>query len=318
MEKLAFSSPYFDLFQISPHAYAAIQSENSTAGSNAGFIAFGEKAIIVDTFLNMDAAIDLKRACDTLIHPVSYIVVNTHYHSDHIIGNQLFHPEAMFIGTPATRTGILGDSQQSLENIQKILPAEISQMEQQASHESNMDKKRDLENDLLFIKNIQAHPVTLIPPQLLITTPIILQEGEIQITLHPIPPAHTHGDLIVDITSENVVFLGDLLFTQRHPWIGSGDPKGWIHAHELLLNKPWHHIVAGHGPLASIEDLHQQEAYLREILRLAENQLIEGKKPSDLQLNQLSAPFRAFTGPCFPWNLDFLDKYLSPEKKLSN
>ena len=97
MERTGLSSDYFQLFKIG-NCYAAIGNE--IAASNAGFIDLWDKAIIIDTFLNLDAAKDLKNAVKELVNkPIQY-VINTHLHYDHIVGNQIF--EVPIISTKYT------------------------------------------------------------------------------------------------------------------------------------------------------------------------------------------------------------------------
>ncbi len=60
--KLIMASEYFDLYEVAPNVYAAIKTDKRCM-SNAGFINLGDKVVVFDTFLSIEAAKDVKR-CD--------------------------------------------------------------------------------------------------------------------------------------------------------------------------------------------------------------------------------------------------------------
>ena len=54
----------------------------------------GGSTLVIDTTLTPTAAEDLRADAQHLTGRVPNLVVNTHYHNDHIWGNQVFMPEA--------------------------------------------------------------------------------------------------------------------------------------------------------------------------------------------------------------------------------
>src|SRR5687768_8061810 len=93
-------SENFKIEQIVPGVWAAIQNDQyGRAICNAGIIDLGDKTVIFDPFMNPEAARELKEVAEQLTkRPVS-LVINSHYHNDHIRGNQVFSPEATIIST---------------------------------------------------------------------------------------------------------------------------------------------------------------------------------------------------------------------------
>src|SRR5690242_20443520 len=84
------TSKYFRLEHVAEGVYAAITVPGTGAWGNAGIVDLGDATLVVDTFLTPAAARDLRSAAEALTgHRVAY-VVNTHYHMDHIHGNQVF------------------------------------------------------------------------------------------------------------------------------------------------------------------------------------------------------------------------------------
>src|SRR5580704_10184461 len=81
---------FFTLKPLGHNVFAAIANPGSGAGSNSGFVIGDDGVLVVDTFQNVNAAkalLDEIRKMTPL--PVKY-VVNTHYHIDHVTGNQVF------------------------------------------------------------------------------------------------------------------------------------------------------------------------------------------------------------------------------------
>lgn len=85
-----FDSKHFRLEKIRNGIYAAIAKEGGGAAANAGFIDLGDTTIVFDTFNTQQASEDLKYAAETITNkPVTW-VINSHWHGDHIRGNQTF------------------------------------------------------------------------------------------------------------------------------------------------------------------------------------------------------------------------------------
>lgn len=83
-------SRHFNLEKVSEGIYAAIAKDDGGAFGNAGFIDLGDKTIIFDTFNTQQAAEDLRNIAVNITNkPVSW-VINSHFHSDHTRGNQVF------------------------------------------------------------------------------------------------------------------------------------------------------------------------------------------------------------------------------------
>src|SRR5689334_5669530 len=104
-----FDSKYFDLEQVAAGVYAAIVRLEGGGASNAGFVDLGDRVLVVDTFRHPLAAHDLRTAAEQLTrHPVAY-VVNTHYHGERVLGNQVF-ADATIIATARIRAGIAAEN----------------------------------------------------------------------------------------------------------------------------------------------------------------------------------------------------------------
>ncbi len=60
-------------------------------------------------------------------------------------------------------------------------------------------------------------------------------------------PAHCDGDLVISMVKSKVVFLGDLLFHGRFPWLGDCDLSGLIDRLARVLTLDVEVVIPGHG-----------------------------------------------------------------------
>ena len=67
-------------------------------------------------------------------------------------------------------------------------------------------------------------------------------------------PAHTPEDLTMLVEEDGVLFVGDLMFTGRLPFVGDADVAAWIKAIDRVLALRPRVVVGGHG-LASTDAL---------------------------------------------------------------
>jgi cyclase len=68
-------------------------------------------------------------------------------------------------------------------------------------------------------------------------------------------PAHCDGDVVVYLEKSKVVFLGDLLFYGRFPWLGDCDLSGWIDRLARVLTLDVEVVVPGHGMPTTLQEV---------------------------------------------------------------
>jgi glyoxylase-like metal-dependent hydrolase (beta-lactamase superfamily II) len=68
-------------------------------------------------------------------------------------------------------------------------------------------------------------------------------------------PAHCDGDIVVHLPDDGIVFVGDLLFVGRFPWLGDGDIGGWIDCLERVARLDARTVVPGHGKPAALKEI---------------------------------------------------------------
>lgn len=255
-EPSAAESRHFALHQLAEGVLAAIAIDGGSAICNSGIVDLGGRTLIFDTFLTPQAATDLRQAITDAIGAASYIVVNSHYHNDHIWGNQVFAPDAPIISSRRTRALIATAGADEFawysSNSAQRLEALRAQYET-----SNDEQRKQLR---MWIGYYEGLVEAL--PHLTVCMPNITYDDHLEIhgTRHTAEliayeGAHTEHDTILFLPEMGIAFAGDLLFVGCHPYLGDGDPLQLLKALRELRELDAAYCIPGHGPVGTAEDL---------------------------------------------------------------
>jgi glyoxylase-like metal-dependent hydrolase (beta-lactamase superfamily II) len=119
----------------------------------------------------------------------------------------------------------------------------------------------------------------------------ILVDGIHNVQIFFLGAAHTKGDLVVYLTTERVLFPGDLALNGRLPFMQSPDvdPIGWARALEALAHVPVDKMVPGHGDIGSKDGLKNSYAYVKSVADLAHKFVQSGIQDEGVEV-QMRAP----------------------------
>jgi cyclase len=307
------TSRYFRLERLTDGVYAAIVTPGTGAWGNAGIVDVGDATLIVDTFLTPGAARDLRTAAEALTgRPVSY-VVNTHYHMDHIQGNQVFDG-ALIIATERTRELIAGRGAQLVEYA-RAHPEYPESFTGQIEREQDPTRREDL---MRTQGEYRAMDAAL--PELELRLPEITFED--RLTLHgkarlaemlTYGGGHTTSDAFVYLPDARVVFMGDLLSVRSHPSF-YGDPHEWIRILTRIEALDFDIAVPGHGPVGSKDDLVRMRRYITDLLGLASTIVTTGGAKERAAEAVLPEEYRGWAAPTvFSENLRKLYDYVAKD-----
>lgn len=301
-KKIELETPYFTLYELAEGVYAAIEKENN-AGSNAGIIDLGDRTVVFDTFLNIDAARELKKASEMLTRRKASYVINSHSHTDHFVGNCLF-PEASAIISTDTARDIIVFANQEFEKEKDQYSPRIKEIYAALKAGVSGNEKSDLNNELQFLESLVKPGVELHAPNATIKSEMILHGSKRSLHLKSFDKAHSPGDMIAYLPDDKICFMGDLLSNHGHAWLGSGSPEQFIEALEEILRYEISDYVPGHGALSGREDVLAQIQYINEMLHLVKKK--NSMDVGDYSVNDLSPMFREWRSLCFTWNINFL------------
>ncbi|WP_423798612.1 MBL fold metallo-hydrolase [Neobacillus sp. SAB-20_R2A] len=251
-----FYSKHFDLERVGDGVFAAIAKEGGGAVGNAGFVDLGGLTIVFDTFNTPQAAEDLKRAAEReTARPVTW-VVNSHFHGDHIRGNQVFKGSTII------------SSQITFEKMRDIHPARIEQQKRGITELTQyiqtlieqLDRNHDheLANKISFLSEVEASlpSLELTLPQQTFEDEKVFIGTKRSAKLFTLGGGHSYCDAMLLIPEEKVLFLGDLLFVQTSPtYFEESNPQQWMEILEIVENLDFTIAVPGHGPVGTKNDV---------------------------------------------------------------
>jgi len=297
-----YGTEYFDLFKLCEGVFAAIENEKHQAGSNAGIVDLGDFVVVFDSFLDVDAARDLRLASIKLTGKEPSFVINSHSHSDHVIGNSMFSKETRVLSSYKIKELLENEARKDWTSLRERYSKRTKELAEKTRSEKNPRKLLDYENELLFARALMKPDATLRTPDIVFSDSMMFS-GRAMMRLRVYPQAHSEEDIIAWLPELRVCFMGDLLFSHTHPWIGSGDPDRLIMALEEILKHQIVTFVPGHGNLATREDVLDQILYVKELEELIEKNADSNK---EISIDSLSPIFRNWRTTAFSWNIDFL------------
>lgn len=150
------------------------------------------------------------------------LIVNTHWHFDHVGANKILGKSSIII-----------------------------------SHKNAFEYLSTNQN--VLGNAIKAHEKNVLP-NILINNELSLNYNNKEIKIIPLTGAHTDGDLIVYFPAQKTLYLGDIVFADMFPYIdidhGGNVLKGIENIKYLINNFPEEtQYIPGHGRIYSKEDL---------------------------------------------------------------
>lgn len=275
--KLIEETPYFNLYELSDGVYAAVAKPGQGAWSNAGFVDLGSEVLVFDTFNTPKAAAELRRQAEKHTRKKVAYVVNSHYHGDHVFGNQVFG-DAAIISTRTTREwfeeknvlGLLADEQ-------KETAAYLDQLLQQISSAQNNVRKASLINQHQEMeKLLQDLPkLEMVKPTITFEKQLAIHGTNRSIELHCFGGGHTASDAIMYVPDAEVLFAGDLATENLH--VPIYDPAAFRSILNTINEFSVKTLVPGHGNVSGKELLKPLADYLDLLTGSSKRAITAGK-----------------------------------------
>jgi len=224
------------LKRLSESVYCILGGEKE---SNSGFVVGKNGVLVMDTnFSPYHATLMLKEIRSVTQKPIRY-VFNTHYHSDHVFGNQVFPAKVIACRECREIMNTLLETEWSKESIQKWT-------------DENPEWKEKLAN----LK------ITL--PDVVFDEEYEIDLGNLKVSLRHLG-GHTKDSSIAYIPSSKVLFAGDLIFQGRYPYTKDAEILRWLSALETIQLMDFEVLVPGHGYLCNKEDVEHLIEYFENL-----------------------------------------------------
>ncbi len=289
----SFESEHFTIEKLTNGVYAAIHKNGGYAICNAGIVDLGNETLVFDCFISPKAARDLKKAAEELTgNDVKYLI-NSHFHNDHIRGNQVFSG-AEIIATQKTKELIEKTEPEELEYEKKVVDDRIESMQKEIDGETDPRKLEEHKMWLGYYKAIKEsfdEYKTKLPDKIIKDT-LVIQGKDRKVILFSRGKGHTESDMVLLLPEDKILFTGDLLFIENHPWLGDGFLEEWIEYIEELKKLDVEQIVPGHGPVGKTQNLDEMIIYIQTITNLVEDAIANNMSKEDLRLTTIPDEYK--------------------------
>jgi len=184
---------------------------------NTAFVVTSAGVLVIDSGPSRTYGEQLRRAIARITDQPVALVINTHHHPDHFLGNQAFPPETL-AALPGTVEGIHSEGGSFNDNMYRLAGDWMAGTEPVAP-----------------TRQLKAGPLELGSHRF----ELIALDG------------HTGADLAILDRSTGVLFAGDLVFNDRAPTTPHAHLQAWQTALNKLEALKFTRLVPGHGPVAS-------------------------------------------------------------------
>lgn len=310
-------SPHFEIEELARGVFAAIHKDGGGAICNAGVVDLGDRTLVFDTFLTPQAARDLKIAAEALtLKPVT-LVVNSHGHNDHIWGNQVFIDEADIVSTVTTTERIASEGIKECEWYRENTPKRLASLQERYESMGDEEQKGELELWLDYYRHLAEAmcELELVPPNRTFEGQLLINGTKRTAELIEYKNGHTCSDLILYLPQDSIIFMGDLLFINSHPYLGDGDPDTLINILQEIQKMGARVFVPGHGPVGTAADVAVLIDYVEVCQDIVNRMVSDGQGEETVDSIEVPEPFASWQqAGFFRSNLGFIYKRLLHEK----
>lgn len=303
------TSKHFTIQKLSPGVWAAINNDNyGHAICNAGIIDLGDKTIIFDPFMNINAATDLKQIAKELTNKEASIVINSHYHNDHIRGNQVFLP-ASIISTVWTRMQMAISEPEELA-WEKTNASKLAESNRQKLKTATGKEKEDLPMWIGYYEAMVTNGplVKTTLPAMTFNDSLWIHGTQRSVLLVEYKNSHTKSDAVMILPKEGIVFMGDLLFEKRHTYLADGNPTALINTlDKMYADTSLHQFVPGHGNISGKPVVKEMRNYISDVQQLVQDAVQKNQPDSVIKKIPIPAAYSDWKfDQFFSFNVNFL------------
>ena len=230
--------------------------ESEFHGANVAFIDTGEGVILIDTPMLPDQARlwrseIAKRTGQKIIY-----IINTDHHRAHVIGNQFFPTATVVAHEHAWK---------EMKSYGDSFRTRLINMYRDRVPEAVAEWKEHLE---------------IIKPEITFTGRTIFYKGDKEIHLIPVG-GHTPATTVILFPNEKLLFTGDVVVTNRPPFLSQGNTKQWLEALTYLRKLRYDILIPGHGELTGKEATEKMSEFLRLVRRKVRSAYRSGLPKAD-------------------------------------
>jgi cyclase len=253
MFNLMVETKYFTLHTLSNGVYAAIAKPGQGALSNAGVVDLGDELLVFDSFTTPSAAQELRRQVEKITGKKAKYLINSHYHGDHVLGNQVYI-DATIISTSLTRKlckekNVIQDLEKEQEDMRQYLHNLKNQLE---TTTDNILKDSLLNQYKEMSKVLEDLPHTkIVLPSLTFENNLVIHGSNRKVELYCLGGGHTPSDTFLYLPEEKIAFMGDLVTEELH--LPIYNPEEFISILNNVKQMDIETVIPGHGGIGTLK-----------------------------------------------------------------
>ncbi|HZZ20884.1 MAG TPA: MBL fold metallo-hydrolase [Opitutaceae bacterium] len=218
---------------------------------NNGWVVMDDYVFGVDANYPVGAKVVIPKIRATTPKPIRF-VVDTHFHPDHSFGNQVWADAGAEVIAQATTLG------------------ELRRTGAARWAESAKDRP-DVAGSRLRLPGISYQDS------------MAFDDGMHRVELRFLGPGHTHGDTLVWLPHERILFTGDVCVNGSFNYLHDSDVAAWIGLLEKAKQLGALKVCPGHGPMGGPEIIEDQQRYFVELLKGVREFVAAGKTPAQVK-----------------------------------
>jgi cyclase len=218
---------------------------------NNGWIVMDDCVVVVDANYPVGAKVIMPKIRAITDRPVRF-VIDTHFHSDHSFGNQVW----------ADQGATLVAQEAALDELRKSGAAAWD-----LSARSRPD--------------VAASKLRL--PSLVYSETMAFDDATHRVELRWPGIAHTRGDTLVWLPREKILFTGDVCVNGSYNYLHDSDVGEWIQALERAKKLGAEKVCPGHGPMGGPEIIRDQQEYFIELRNGVQSLIKAGKTAAEVK-----------------------------------
>jgi cyclase len=271
----------FDVLKLAEGVYAAVRRDppGFAVESNSLFVIGDDGVIVVDAQSNAATTRETLAALRALTDRPVKFVINTHWHDDHCIGNQVYaeaFPGVQFVAHAATRAYLPAEGaanrrkwhEGGLSQFVEMLRNLVKDNKSLGGGALDDEERASYLSDISLGEGYMTVPANYEPvlPTITLEDKLTLYQGPRAVEVLFLGRGHTSGDVVVRLPRENIVAAGDLVVWPV-PFVGSDQShvSDWgATLGRLIALKP-SVILPGHGPVM------RDDSYVRQVAGLMDS-----------------------------------------------
>jgi glyoxylase-like metal-dependent hydrolase (beta-lactamase superfamily II) len=260
-------------------------------GGNIGFFVGPDAVIVVDSQFKDLAPGIVGQIRKVTEKPIKFLI-NTHYHGDHVGGNEVFKQFAMILAQDNVRTRMLASPQAILREYPALL--------EEATKSGNADRAKFFAEQIEWARTVRIEEIAA--PTLTFDSEFRIYPGNGEtIQIWHLPPAHTDGDSVVFFEKAKVLHMGDDFFNGVIPFIdvqSGGSVRGYLAALDKVMARVPADVVIipGHGEVTDLAGLKAFRQYIADLLDAAGKAKAAGKSREAFVKDVDLPAYKAFGG----------------------